>query len=49
MHERLEEEVELVAVLASTSVEPAELDAVTKELETLHGVSYATWTSTSMD
>jgi putative Mg2+ transporter-C (MgtC) family protein len=49
VHERSEEEVELVAVLTSTSVEPAELDAVTKELEALHGVSYATWTSTSVD
>jgi putative Mg2+ transporter-C (MgtC) family protein len=49
VNERSEEEVELIAVLTSTSVEPAELDAVTQELEKLEGVSYATWTSTSVD
>jgi putative Mg2+ transporter-C (MgtC) family protein len=49
VHKRSEEEVELVAILASTTVEPAELDAVTQDLEKLQGVSYATWTSTSAD
>jgi putative Mg2+ transporter-C (MgtC) family protein len=45
--ERSEDEVELVATLAATSVEPAELDAVADDLGKLQGVSHATWTSTS--
>jgi putative Mg2+ transporter-C (MgtC) family protein len=47
--ERSEDEVELVATLAATSVEPNELDAVAQDLEKLEGVSHATWTSTSVD
>lgn len=46
---RGDDEVELIAILASTSVEPAELDHVTQELERLPGVLYATWTSTSVE
>jgi putative Mg2+ transporter-C (MgtC) family protein len=49
VEERSEEEVELVAVLTATSIEPAELDAIAQELEKLKGVSYATWTSTVVD
>jgi putative Mg2+ transporter-C (MgtC) family protein len=47
--ERAEDEVEFVATLAATSVEAAELDDVTRELEKSKGVSYATWTSSSAD
>jgi len=47
--ERAEDEVELVATLAATSVEAAELDEVTRQLEKTKGVSYATWTSNSAD
>jgi len=47
--ERGEDEVELVATLAATSVEPHELDAVTEQLEKATGVSYATWTSSAVD
>lgn len=49
VHERAEDEVELVAILAPTSVVPAELDDVTNALEKLPGVAYATWTSTAVD
>jgi putative Mg2+ transporter-C (MgtC) family protein len=49
VHVRSEEDVELVAILASTSVEPGDLDAVAAALEKLPGVSYATWTSTAVD
>jgi putative Mg2+ transporter-C (MgtC) family protein len=44
-----DDEVELVATLSATSVKAEELDAVTNELATLDGVSYATWTSRSSD
>lgn len=47
--ERGEDEVELVATLASTSVEPQELDEVTQALEKAEGVTYATWTSSAVD
>ncbi len=47
--ERGEDEVELVATLAATSVEPHELDEVTRQLEKAEGVLYATWTSSSVD
>jgi putative Mg2+ transporter-C (MgtC) family protein len=44
-----DEEVEVVATLAATSVEPAELDGVAHDLEKLDGVNHATWTSTSAE
>jgi len=47
--ERGEEEVELIATLAATSVDPAELDAVAAALEGKPGVVYATWTSRASD
>ncbi len=47
--ERGEEEVELVATLAATSVDPRELDEVTRQLEKADGVAYATWTSSAVD
>lgn len=47
--ERGEDEVELVATLAATSVEPEELDQVTQDLEKTEGVTYATWTSSAVD
>jgi len=47
--ERGENEVELIATLAATSVDAAELDAVTAALEAGPGVSYATWTSRATD
>ena len=47
--ERGEDEVEFIATLASTSVDPGELDAVTAALEGAPGVTYATWTSRTSD
>lgn len=47
--ERGEDEVEIVATLAATSVEAQELDEVTRQLEKAKGVSYATWTSSAVD
>jgi len=47
--ERGEDEVELIAILAPTSVDAAELDAVTAALEKAPGVAYATWTSRATD
>ncbi len=47
--ERGEDEVELIATLAATSVEAGELDAVTAALEVAAGVVYATWTSRATD
>ena len=44
-----DEEVELVATLAATSVNAAELDAVTTEFEKIPGVQHATWASRSTD
>lgn len=46
--DRGEEDVEFVATLAATSIDPVELDAVTHELEKADGVSYATWTSSAV-
>ncbi len=46
---RGDDEVELIATLAATSVEAAELDAVTAALEVAPGVVYATWTSRATD
>jgi len=47
--ERENDEVEIVATLAATSVEPGELDAVTNALEKVEGVDHATWTSSAVD
>jgi putative Mg2+ transporter-C (MgtC) family protein len=47
--ERGDEEVELVAVLSATSVEPTELDAVAADLEKVAGVEHASWTSQTVD
>jgi putative Mg2+ transporter-C (MgtC) family protein len=47
--ERGDDEVELVATLAATSVDPLELDEVARRLETVEGVAYATWTSSAVD
>ncbi len=44
-----DEEVELIATLAATSVNPAELDALTADLERVAGVRHATWGSRSED
>jgi putative Mg2+ transporter-C (MgtC) family protein len=44
-----DDEVELIATLAATSVNPTELDAVTAELERVAGVRHATWGSRSED
>ena len=46
--DRGDEDVEFVATLAATSIDPVELDAVTRELEKADGVSYATWTSSAV-
>lgn len=46
---RAEDEVELIATLAATSVDAAELDAVTAALEGAPGVAHATWTSHTTD
>ncbi|MBG0809603.1 MgtC/SapB family protein [Methylosinus sp. H3A] len=43
--ERGEGEVELVAILTSTSVDPNELDAVAADLEKIAGVEHASWTA----
>ncbi|WP_036293587.1 MgtC/SapB family protein [Methylosinus sp. PW1] len=43
--ERGDDEVELVAILTSTSVDPKELDAVAADLETIPGVEHASWTA----
>lgn len=40
-----EDEIELIARLAVTSADPAELDALTTELEKAEGVEHATWLS----
>ena len=39
----------IVATLASTSVDPKELDAVVAELERLPGVAHATWSASTKD
>ena len=43
--ERGEGEVELVAILTSTSVDPKELDAVATDLDKIAGVEHASWTA----
>ncbi|WP_018267339.1 MgtC/SapB family protein [Methylosinus sp. LW4] len=43
--ERGEGEVELVAILTSTSIDPKELDVVAAELEKVAGVEHASWTA----
>ncbi|MBY6241810.1 MgtC/SapB family protein [Methylosinus sp. Sm6] len=43
--ERGDEEVELVATLTSTSVDPKELDAVAADLGRIAGVEHASWTA----
>lgn len=47
--ERGESEVELVAVLAATSVDPNELDSVAAGLDKISGVEHASWTSRTAD
>lgn len=47
--ERGEDEVELIATLAATTVVPQELNELTQQLEKVPGVSYATWTSSAAD
>ncbi|HEY1506654.1 MAG TPA: MgtC/SapB family protein [Stellaceae bacterium] len=45
--EEREDAVELIARLVSTAVEPAELDAVVKQLEAVPAIEHATWTSSA--
>ncbi|ACA20825.1 MgtC/SapB transporter [Methylobacterium sp. 4-46] len=49
VEEPAEGEVELVATLVSTAVDPAELDAVVVSLERAPGVRHATWTARTVD
>jgi putative Mg2+ transporter-C (MgtC) family protein len=49
VEEPAEGEVELVATLISTAVEPAEIDAVVAALERAPGVRHATWTARTFD
>lgn len=44
-----DDEVELVATLATTSVDAAELDAAIAALEQIEGVAHATWSSRETD
>ena len=44
-----EDEVEIVATLAPTSVQPDELDAVVNDLKKLAGVTHAAWASRASD
>ncbi len=44
-----EEGVEIVATLAATSVEAAELDALVEDLSRLENVAHATWSSRASD
>jgi putative Mg2+ transporter-C (MgtC) family protein len=44
-----DDEVELIATLATTSADAKELDAVTGQLEKIPGVSHATWSSLASD
>ena len=44
-----DDEVELVATLATTGVDAAELDAATAALERIEGVAHATWSSRETD
>ncbi|ATQ68653.1 MULTISPECIES: MgtC/SapB family protein [Methylosinus] len=43
--ERGDEEVELIAILTSTSVDPKELDAVAADLGKISGVEHVSWTA----
>ncbi|GJD52555.1 Protein MgtC [Methylobacterium crusticola] len=49
VEERGEDEVELVATLLSTAIDPAEIEAVTARLERTDGVRHATWTVRTSD
>ncbi|MFE1602375.1 MgtC/SapB family protein [Methylobacterium sp. ID0610] len=49
VEEPAEGEIELVATLVSTAVEPGELDAVVSGLERAPGVRHATWTARTTD
>ncbi|GHH60084.1 MgtC/SapB family protein [[Pseudomonas] boreopolis] len=49
LHERGEEQVEVVATLVSTAVDPNEMDAVVDELERHPGVAHATWEISTRD
>jgi putative Mg2+ transporter-C (MgtC) family protein len=42
-HEQAEDQVELVATLVSTAVDPREMDALVQRLARLPGVEHATW------
>ena len=47
--ERDDDEVEIIATLAATSVPASDLDAIVAELEKETGVRHATWTSSTSD
>ena len=49
VEERGDEQVELVATLVSTAIEPDEIDAVIKALEASGTVSRAAWTASATD
>lgn len=49
LHEHGEEQVELVATLVSTAVDPQELDSVVDALERQPGVVHATWEVSTRD
>lgn len=49
VEEPAEGEIELVATLVSTAVEPGELDAVVAGLERAPGVRHATWAARTVD
>jgi putative Mg2+ transporter-C (MgtC) family protein len=49
VEERGEEEVEIVAILVSTAIDPKEVEAVTAALEKLPSVKNATWTARTTD
>lgn len=44
-----EDQLELVATLVSTAVDPDEIDAVVAHLEKQHGVSHGTWEASTRD
>jgi putative Mg2+ transporter-C (MgtC) family protein len=48
-HEQGEEQVELVATLVSTAVDPQEMDAVVSQLERQPGVVHVSWESSTRD
>ena len=49
VEERGEEEVEIVAILVSTAIDPKEVEAVTAALEKRPSVKNATWTARTTD